>query len=109
MAMTDLVLIPLDDMEREFSRILVKYGFDKPRAEECARVFAENSLDGIVTHGVNRFPRFIRYVIEDLHRSIPDGEGEVLYPGERVKRTRAENTLNGIPVDASIWGEVLIL
>jgi 3-dehydro-L-gulonate 2-dehydrogenase len=48
-------------------------------------------------------------VIEDLHRSIPDGDGEVMYPGERVKRTRAENMLKGIPVDASIWREVLIL
>jgi len=68
MAMSDLVLVPLDDMEREFRRILVKYGFNERKAEECARVFAENSLDGVVTHGVNRFPRFVRYVKEEIVR-----------------------------------------
>ena len=66
--MADLVLIPLDDMEREFRRILAKYGFSEPRAEECARVFAENSLDGVVTHGVNRFPLFVRFVKDGIVR-----------------------------------------
>ena len=68
MVMSDLVIIPLDDMVQEFRRILVKYGFSEVRAEECARVFAENSLDGIVTHGVNRFPRFVRYVKDGIVR-----------------------------------------
>ncbi len=67
--MSDLVLIPLDDMELEFRRILVRHGFSEPRAEECARVFAENSLDGIATHGVNRFPRFVRYVKDGIVRA----------------------------------------
>jgi 3-dehydro-L-gulonate 2-dehydrogenase len=57
----------------------------------------------------DRIANLVSSVIEDLHRSIPDGNGEVLYPGERVLRTRAENLLHGIPVDASIWGEILSL
>lgn len=60
--MADILLIPFDDMEKEFRRILVKYRFSDGKAAECARVFAENSLDGIVTHGANRFSRFIRFV-----------------------------------------------
>ncbi len=68
MVMSDIVLIPFDDMEREFRRILSQNGFSEPRAEECARVFAENSLDGIITHGVNRFPRFVRYVKDGIVR-----------------------------------------
>lgn len=64
--MADLIRIPLDEMEREFRRILVTCGFSAPKAEECARVFAANSLDGVVTHGVNRFPRFVRHVKEGI-------------------------------------------
>jgi 3-dehydro-L-gulonate 2-dehydrogenase len=66
--MPDLVLIPLEDMVTEFRRILVKHGFNEVKAEECARVFAENSLDGVATHGVNRFPRFVHYVREGIVR-----------------------------------------
>jgi 3-dehydro-L-gulonate 2-dehydrogenase len=49
-------------------------------------------------------------VIDDLHRAIPveDG-GEVLYPGERALKTRQENLANGIPVDPSIWQQILAL
>jgi LDH2 family malate/lactate/ureidoglycolate dehydrogenase len=31
------------------------------------------------------------------------GLQEVIYPGERVVRVRAENIKNGIPVDKVIW------
>jgi len=66
--MSDIVLIPYRDMEREFHRILLKYHFSPAKAEECAHVFTENSLDGVLTHGVNRFSRFIRYVKQGLVR-----------------------------------------
>ena len=43
-------------------------------------------------------------IVEDLHRTLPDGEGqEVLYPGERVLRTRQVNLEKGIPVDEDAW------
>ena len=29
---------------------------------QCAGVFTNNSIDGVYTHGVNRFPRFIEYI-----------------------------------------------
>ncbi len=49
-------------------------------------------------------------VIDDLHKAVPvqDG-GEVLYPGEQALRTRRDNLANGIPVDPSIWGQILEL
>jgi len=43
-------------------RILIKLGFDEKKAELCSKLFAETSLDGIHSHGVNRFPRFIDYI-----------------------------------------------
>lgn len=51
--------IPFDVMKSRFSEILIKLGFDKDKAEQCARIFAESSLDGVYTHGLNRFPSFV--------------------------------------------------
>jgi len=49
-------------MEREFSRVLGSIGFEPEAMDCCARLFAENTLDGVYTHGVNRFTRFVQYV-----------------------------------------------
>ena len=59
-----ILKIPPDEMQELFTGILLKYGFTKFRALECASIFTDSSLDGIYTHGVNRFPRFIQYVKE---------------------------------------------
>ena len=34
-------------------------------ADDCAKLLVENSLDGIYSHGVNRFPRLISYLEKD--------------------------------------------
>ena len=46
-------------MLKEFKRILTATGFSKPAASEIAVVFTENSLEGIPSHGLNRFEEFI--------------------------------------------------
>ncbi|WP_394993228.1 3-dehydro-L-gulonate 2-dehydrogenase [Emticicia sp.] len=51
-------------MQAIFEAILLKNGFEPEKAIKCAAVFANNSIDGIYTHGVNRFPRFIKYLKE---------------------------------------------
>ena len=56
------IRVPFSHMKFEFQRILVKYGFTETKAEACAQIFAENSLDGIISHGVNRFSRFVHYI-----------------------------------------------
>jgi 3-dehydro-L-gulonate 2-dehydrogenase len=50
--------IPFDEVVAQLAAILRKLGFSEPRAEACARLFAETTCDGVYTHGVNRFPRF---------------------------------------------------
>ncbi len=70
------IFIAFGKMHSEFKRVLLKYGFLPEKAEICARIFTENSLDGIYSHGVNRFPRFINYIKEgyiDVH-----GEPEIV-------------------------------
>lgn len=59
---SDILQIPSEQMYAEFNRILLALGFSKDRAGECARIFTDNSIDGVYTHGVNRFPRFVEYV-----------------------------------------------
>lgn len=54
--------MPANTMQEHFTSVLLKYGFTHERALQCSQVFTENSLDGIYTHGVNRFPRFVQYI-----------------------------------------------
>lgn len=49
-------------MQTVFANILLRYGFANETAQQCAYVFTSNSIDGIYTHGVNRFSKFIEYV-----------------------------------------------
>jgi 3-dehydro-L-gulonate 2-dehydrogenase len=42
--------------------VLRKLGFSASRTQSCARLFAETTCDGVYTHGVNRFPRFVAMV-----------------------------------------------
>lgn len=41
---------------------LSKIGFDEEGASLCARLFAETTRDGVYTHGLNRFPRFLKTI-----------------------------------------------
>ncbi|QUH26815.1 3-dehydro-L-gulonate 2-dehydrogenase [Serpentinicella alkaliphila] len=54
--------IKFDDMLKEFKRVLVKKGMREEDAQVSAKLFAENSLDGVYSHGVNRFSRVIDYI-----------------------------------------------
>jgi len=57
-----IISIPAKEMRECFTGILVKEGFTPDKALQCAEIFTSSSIDGIYTHGVNRFPRFIQYV-----------------------------------------------
>jgi len=62
--------IPYERMFSEFLRVLIKTGFEGDRAKLCAKLFTDTALDGVYTHGLNRFPRFINYIEEgyiDIH------------------------------------------
>src|SRR6266850_3650169 len=46
--------------------VLIKTGFEADRAALCARLFAETSRDGVYSHGLNRFPRFMEMVRSEV-------------------------------------------
>jgi 3-dehydro-L-gulonate 2-dehydrogenase len=60
------VLVTADEMKQTFLSILVQEGFSEERAALCAEIFTSNSVDGVYTHGVNRFPVFVQYLKEGL-------------------------------------------
>jgi 3-dehydro-L-gulonate 2-dehydrogenase len=61
-----MIRIPAEDMKSEFTRILLNLGFSESRAEECADIFTKNSLEGVYSHGVYRFPRFVKNIGEGI-------------------------------------------
>ena len=61
--------VSYDEMKRELSRVLQKYGVDALRADESAALFADASRDGIYSHGLNRFPMLIH--------GIKDGDVDI--------------------------------
>lgn len=60
------------EIEQVLNTVLLKNGFGADRADLCARLFAETTLDGIYSHGLNRFPVFIDAVKRGVVK--PDNE-----------------------------------
>lgn len=58
--------IPFNDLRETLYTILIREGFSEEKAAECARIFSENTLDGVASHGVNRFPRFVEQTREGI-------------------------------------------
>ncbi|MBT29803.1 MAG: 3-dehydro-L-gulonate 2-dehydrogenase [Thalassobius sp.] len=57
-----MLRVSFDEMFETFTSILLNYGFTKEKASLSARLFTETSLDGVYSHGLNRFPRFINTI-----------------------------------------------
>jgi 3-dehydro-L-gulonate 2-dehydrogenase len=51
--------IPFREVQETLAGVLIKLGMSAKRAQICARLFAETTRDGVYTHGINRFPRFV--------------------------------------------------
>jgi len=78
----NIILVQADEMKSAFKDILIKTGFTNTKAKELADIFTTNSLEGIYTHGVNRFPRFIRntrdgYIKPDAEPSLTHASGSL--------------------------------
>ncbi|MCO5934103.1 3-dehydro-L-gulonate 2-dehydrogenase [Mucilaginibacter sp. RB4R14] len=58
--------IPYQQLKAEFERVLTGLNINNNIAGAIATVFADNSRDGVHSHGLNRFPTFIEYIKEGL-------------------------------------------
>lgn len=67
--------VPYDEMVRQFVRVLTKYGITGEEAELSAKLFADASAEGVHTHGLNRFPKFIDSIkngsVDVTKRAVP--------------------------------------
>jgi 3-dehydro-L-gulonate 2-dehydrogenase len=54
--------IRYEEIHHALTSALLVLGFTEARAQLCGRLFAETTLDGVYTHGVARFPRFVRMI-----------------------------------------------
>ena len=68
--------LPFKEVQRTLADVLVRLGMAHERAQTCAQLFAETTRDGVYTHGVNRFPRFVA--------TIKNGSVNVKAAAERV-------------------------
>jgi 3-dehydro-L-gulonate 2-dehydrogenase len=58
--------IPYELLKAEFKRVLISLDVKADIADACAGIFADNSRDGVYTHGLERFPLFVEYMKEKL-------------------------------------------
>lgn len=57
------IRISAEKMREVFLQKLIDHNAtDMEIAEECAAIMTENSINGVYSHGVNRFPRLISYI-----------------------------------------------
>jgi 3-dehydro-L-gulonate 2-dehydrogenase len=69
-----MIRVPYQEVCDVLSRALLKLGFTPQRAWLCAQLFADTSRDGVYSHGLDRFPRFVRGIrkgLVDIH-AVPE-------------------------------------
>jgi len=90
-----VIRISYQDLHRTLLTVLLRFGFEKERAELCARLFTDASRDGVYSHGVNRFPRFIETIrngVVDIHAEPQLGSAHGAF--ERWDGRRGVGNLN---------------
>jgi 3-dehydro-L-gulonate 2-dehydrogenase len=74
-----MLRVPFNDMQAEFERVLLEVGLRHNDAALCARILAENSLDGVASHGVNRFAGFVEQIKQGIFRADVEPERVAAY------------------------------
>jgi 3-dehydro-L-gulonate 2-dehydrogenase len=58
--------ISFAELKQQLQNILLALDFSQTKASLCANIFAANSRDGVYSHGLNRFPVFVKHVQQGL-------------------------------------------
>jgi 3-dehydro-L-gulonate 2-dehydrogenase len=61
-----MLRVSYQELFEVLSRVLLKEGFAPARARRCAQLFADTNRDGVYSHGLNRFPRFLSMIQSGL-------------------------------------------
>ena len=90
-----MIRIPFDEVQGTLERVLVPLGLAETRARLCARLFAETTRDGVYTHGLNRFPRFLAMIRNGAVNPAAEPERVAGFGGlERWDGRRGPGNLN---------------
>ena len=74
---------------------LLKRGFSDQRAQLCAQLFTEATCDGVYSHGVNRFPRFVEMIRNGSVDAVAESEVAARFGAlERWDGQRGPGNLN---------------
>lgn len=76
--------VSFEELQEEFKRVLLKLSFPDETATTCATIFASNSRDGIYSHGLNRFPVFVKHVQKGVVK--PDATPTLLDKNGAIER-----------------------
>lgn len=61
-----MLFIPFEKAREELARVLLTRNCPEDKAAKVAYEMARNSLEGVYSHGINRFPRLIRNIDEGI-------------------------------------------
>lgn len=81
---TNSILVSAQEMQDRLTAILVNIGFQKEKADKLATAFTQNSVDGIYTHGINRFSRFVDYTRKGFVK--PDAEPSLISANHGIEQ-----------------------
>jgi 3-dehydro-L-gulonate 2-dehydrogenase len=82
-----MIRVPYDELRGTLRAALQRAGMGTARADACAAMFADATLDGVASHGVARFPRFMEM--------IRDGVVDVSAQAQRIATHGALERWNG--------------
>lgn len=54
------------ELKAVLKKVLRKYGFSDIDADQLSETFTGSTFDGVFSHGINRFPLFIEYVVRGI-------------------------------------------
>jgi len=69
-----MLRVSYQELFEALERALLKLGFESERAARCAKLFTETTRDGVYSHGLNRFARFVTTIKNgtvDIH-ALPE-------------------------------------
>jgi 3-dehydro-L-gulonate 2-dehydrogenase len=101
-----MLRLSFETIQTQLVTILSAAGFDPSRADKCSRLFTEASCDGVQSHGLNRFPRFIETIRSAL--VDPGAEPELVDSFGALERWDGKSGAGNLNAHASMERAILL-
>lgn len=88
------MFVSYKELKDIFVQILLSRNLSVETANACATIFADTTAAGIFSHGVNRFPTFIRQI--DNGDVIPENEAELILSLGAIERWDGHQAIGNI-------------